>query len=108
MEQSDFYRRGIIFAHRGNLSEAKRCFEEALAAARQENAAELLMALLIHLANVYAALGEGEKALPLYQEVLSIQRAKRGEEVDQRAVGVTLVNLGNLCRENGETERARA
>jgi tetratricopeptide (TPR) repeat protein len=108
MEQSDFYRRGIIFAHRGNLGEAKRCFEEALAAARRGAATELLMAVLIHLANVYAALGEREKAVPLYQEVLSIQRTKNDEEVDQRAVGLTLVNLGNLCRENGEADRARA
>ncbi len=112
MEQSDSYRRGMIFFHRGDFNGAKRCFEEALSEARQGKAAEPLTAVLIHLANVHAALGEREKAGALYQEVLSLQREETGresgKEVNARAVGLTLVNLGNLSREKGEDERARA
>lgn len=103
MEQSDSYRRGMIFFHRRNFDGARRCFEQALAEARQEGGAGLT-AVLIHLANAYVALGEREKAGALYQEVLALQK----EETDQRAVGLTLVNLGNLSREKGEAERARA
>jgi tetratricopeptide (TPR) repeat protein len=110
MEQSDSYRRGMIFFHRGNFDGAKRCFEEALTEARQGKGAEL-MAVLIHLANVHAALGERDKAGALYHEVLFLQKeesGKEGAEADPRAVGLTLVNLGNLSRETGEAERARA
>lgn len=111
MEQSDSYRRGMIFFHRGDLDAAKRCFEAALREARREKGTEPLTAVLIHLANVHAALGEGEKAGAFYHEVLSLQKEeseKEGGEANQRAVGLTLVNLGNLSREKGEAERARA
>jgi tetratricopeptide (TPR) repeat protein len=108
MEESDSYRRGMIFLHRGNLEQAKYSFEEALVAARQEDARQPLTTVLIQLANVCAALGEGERAASLYQEVLSLQKERAGENDDPRAVGLTLVNLGNLSREKGEAERARA
>lgn len=107
MEQSDSYRRGMIFFHRGNLDGAKRCFEEAL----EEVAAgspEPLTTVLVQLANVHAALGEREKAALLYERVLALERKEDGMPVDLRAVGLTLVNLGNLFREKGERERAQA
>lgn len=111
MEQSDSYRRGMIFFHRGNFDGARRCFEAALTEAGQGKGSEPLTALLVQLANVHAALGEREEAARLYHEVLALQKeesGKEGREADPRAIGLTLVNLGNLSREKGEAERARA
>ncbi|HZR46487.1 MAG TPA: tetratricopeptide repeat protein [Candidatus Manganitrophaceae bacterium] len=108
-QQSDMYRRGMIFFHRGNLDGARRCFESALSEARQGKGADPLTAVLVQLANVYAALGERDRAGALYREVLSLQKEESEEGgADHRAVGLTLVNLGNLSREKGEAERARA
>jgi len=102
--ESDLYLNGMRFLHRRDYRSALRCFESALERARQREAHPKTFDLLITLGNINAQLGEAERARSFYQEVLHLQK----EDPDPHAIGLTLVNLGNLCRESGEWARARA
>lgn len=103
-EHSKSYLQGMIFFHRNDFEGARRCFEQALREERPGGNPGRLIPILGNLGNVYAALGDKEKARTYYREILELQK----QEPDAETIGQTLVNLGNLSRELGELERARA
>jgi tetratricopeptide (TPR) repeat protein len=103
-EPSPAFRRGEIYWHRGQLGQARRSFEEALAHERTLALPGRLMPVLLCLGSVHAAAGDRDAARRCFQEMLTLQR----EAPDEGLAGQALVNLGNLAREAGERERARA
>jgi tetratricopeptide (TPR) repeat protein len=103
-EPSPAFRRGEIYWHRGQLDQARRSFDEALAHERTLAVPGRLMPVLLSLGSVHAAEGDRDSARRCFQEVLALQR----EDRDEGMAGQALVNLGNLAREAGERERARA
>jgi tetratricopeptide (TPR) repeat protein len=103
-EPSAAFRRGEIYWHRGQLDQARRSFQEALAHERTSARPGQLMPVLLSLGSVHAAEGNRDAARGCFQEVLALQH----ESPDEAIAGQALVNLGNLAREAGEHERARA
>jgi tetratricopeptide (TPR) repeat protein len=100
----DAAQRGRIFLHRGDLAQARQCYEQAVAQARAETDPRGLPDSLGNLGNVCAMLGDRETAERCYREVLALQRERK----DQTAIGQTLTNLGNLHADAGQAERARS
>ena len=97
-------RRGEIFLHRGDLTQARRWYEQAVTEARDAGSLKALSDALGNLGNVCALLEDHTQAEAYYREVLEIQRTL--QEGD--AIGETLVNLGNLKTDIGQPEKARA
>src|SRR5438094_4206609 len=95
--------RGRIFLHRGDLAQARLCYEQALKDDRQDDS-RALSDTLGNLGNVCAMLGDYQEAEQCYREILDIQRRQQ----DKTAIGQTLVNLGNLQTEAGRHGRAKA
>jgi tetratricopeptide (TPR) repeat protein len=100
----DAFRKGMIFAHRGQFEIARRCFDEALLQARNEENTFRIAVVLGNLGNCLAVLGRAEEARSCYEEVLKLQK----QDSDVQTIGQTLVNLGNLSRELGEAKLAEA
>ena len=103
-EQSDQFRQGMIFMHRGQYEKAQRCLSGALAEERQTGDTARILPVLLNLGNASACSGNSEYAAECYREVLKLLKLAP----DNRVAGETLVNLGNLYRERNELERARA
>ena len=97
-------RRGEIFLHRGDLTQARLWYEQAVTEARGGGPLKALSDALGNLGNVCALLEDHTQAEACYREVLEIQRTL--QEGD--AIGETLVNLGNLKTDTGQPEKARA
>ncbi len=103
-QPSPLFLDGTRFLHRKDYASALRCFQAELARIGNTGFTEHRMGLLTHIGNLYAMMDEPVKAQAAYNEVLVLQR----EDADPRAIGLTLVNLGNLAREAGMIERAKA
>ena len=103
-EQSDQFRQGMIFMHRRQFDNAKRCFSNALAAEQETGDFSRTIPVLLNLGNASASFGDIEHAAECYREILELLRSWP----DSRVAGETLVNLGNVYREKDELERARA
>ncbi|MBI1824463.1 MAG: tetratricopeptide repeat protein [Nitrospirae bacterium] len=101
---SDSFRKGMIFAHRGQFETARSCFEDALSQERNGGDPKRLTVILGNLGNCLAVLGKAQEARTCYEEVLKLQH----QASDVRMIGQTLVNLGNLSRELGEAKLAEA
>lgn len=97
-------RRGEIFLHRGDLSQARIWYERAVGEARTSGSPLELIEALGNLGNVCAQLDMVGQAEACYREILEIQREGQGGN----ATGETLVNLGNLKADTGQPEMARA
>lgn len=97
-------RRGEIFLHRGNLTQARHWYEQAVIEGRNEGSPKDLSDALGNLGNVCALLQDHQKAEECYREVLEIQRTLQ----EGNTIGETLVNLGNLKTDTGQPEKARA
>ncbi|MFO0707726.1 MAG: tetratricopeptide repeat protein [Nitrospira sp.] len=102
MSEDDKHR-ARIFLHRGQLTQAKAAYEQAVADDRATGHRRELSASLGNLGNVCALSGDLDKAEACYREVLDIQRT----EQDRQAIAHTLVNLGNLHIGAGRPEKAR-
>ena len=96
--------RARIHLHRGNLTQARHWYGEAVQEARNNETGQALTTALGNLGNVCAQLGEYAEAEACYHEVLTLQR----REHDPSIVGETLVNLGNLKADTGQFETAKA
>jgi len=95
------YGSGFIARSAGRLRDAARLYEEAVALARRSSgvAPQALTNNLIGLGDVYAEAGTPERGLPLFAEVVDIERDDRRSR--QRAVllhsyGMALVDAGRL------------
>ena len=84
--------RGRIFLHRGQLTQARAAYEQAVADDRLAKDDRALSDSLGNLGNVCALSSDLDRAEACYKEVLTIQRT----ELNQEAIAHTLVNLGNL------------
>ncbi|TKB78598.1 MAG: tetratricopeptide repeat protein, partial [Nitrospira sp.] len=100
----DAAHRGRIFLHRGDLTQARQCYETAVSEDRARGDDRALSDSLGNLGNVCAMLGEVETAEGCYREALDLQRQRE----DRTAIGQTLTNLGNLHADSGRHERARS
>lgn len=80
--------RARIFLHRGQLTQAKAAYEQAIADDRLANDHRALSNSLGNLGNVCALSGDLSHAETCYKEVLTIQRT----ELDHHAIAHTLVN----------------
>lgn len=103
MSDTDYFSKGMIYLHRGDLKGALRFFELSLG--QEDRDVKKRVAILGNLGNVYAGLGDKENARIHYQQVLNLHREN---SIEAETVGQTLVNLGNLYREMGDIPRARA
>ena len=95
------YGSGFLARSSGRLREAALLHDEAIGLARRRTgvATQALTNNLIGLADVHAEAGEPERGLPLFEEVLEIEREDRHSR--QRAVllhayGMALVDAGRL------------
>jgi DNA-binding SARP family transcriptional activator len=91
------YGSGVVARTSGKLAEAARLYEEAVALARQVAGGTALTNNLIGLAEVYSEAGTPARGLPLYEEVLELERDDQHSR--QRAVllhsyGMALVDAG--------------
>ncbi|HEX2056255.1 MAG TPA: tetratricopeptide repeat protein, partial [Nitrospiraceae bacterium] len=93
-----------IFLHRGDIPQARACWESAVADDRAAGNTAALSDSLGNLGNACALAGDFSTAEQCYREVLSIQRT----EQDMHAVAHTLVNLGNLHVGAGAPGKAHA
>lgn len=92
-----------IFLHRGQLDQAKACYEHAVQDDRAGQDESALSDSLGNLGNVCAMSGDFDGAELCYREVLVIQRRQQ----NLSAVGQTLVNLGNVQMDADRPDRAR-
>ena len=97
-------RRGEIFLHRGDLTQARLWYAQAVTETRDLESPKALSDALGNLGNVCALLEDFQQAEACYREVLDIQRDLQEGDV----IGETLVNLGNLKIDTGQPEKARA
>jgi len=102
MSENDKHR-ARIFLHRGDIAQARAAYARAVQDDRAGAASQSLSDSLGNLGNVCAMMGDHEEAARCYREVLAIQREQR----DLHAIGQTLVNLGNLQTEAGDSVQAR-
>ena len=75
----DHKHRGRIFLHRGQLTQAKVAYEQAVADDRLAEDARALSDSLGNLGNVCALSGDLEHAEACYREVLAIQRTEQNQ-----------------------------
>jgi len=94
---------GVVAFYRGDQLEARRCFEEALSAARQSGSRQSEANLLNNLGAVAGDQGDLQSALGFFKEALSI-RAETGDRIGE---GLALNNLGVVARDLGDYPAAR-
>jgi predicted ATPase/DNA-binding SARP family transcriptional activator len=94
---------GEVGRMRGDLAEAERRFQEALAAAREAGPAWIVGASLIYLGSLAALGGDDARATDLYAEALAESR-RAGL---RRGLAFATNEMGNAARARGDLERAR-
>ena len=95
---------GAIHWERGHISEAERCFAEALGMARQLDDSLMLARASNNLASVAHLQGRSDEAAALYRgALLAYQRMG-----DRRGMAETYHNLGFAYRQAGEWKEAEA
>ncbi|MGQ0809736.1 MAG: tetratricopeptide repeat protein [Nitrospiraceae bacterium] len=99
----DHKHRARIFLHRGDLSQARQCLEQAVADDRESRDRTALSDSLGNLGNTCALLNDFATAEQCYREVLALQRMLH----NSHTIAHTLVNLGNLLVGAGHSSKAR-
>jgi predicted ATPase/DNA-binding SARP family transcriptional activator len=94
---------GEVGRMRGDLAEAERRFEAALAAAREAGPTWIVGASLIYLGSLAALQGDDARATDLYAEALAESR-RAGL---RRGLAFASNEMGNVARARGDLERAR-
>jgi tetratricopeptide (TPR) repeat protein len=94
---------GEVGRMRGDLAEAERRFEAALAAARQAGPTWIVGASLIYLGSLTALQGDDARATDLYAEAIAESR-RAGL---RRGLAFARNEMGNVARARGDLERAR-
>ncbi|MFP4395611.1 MAG: tetratricopeptide repeat protein, partial [Anaerolineales bacterium] len=95
---------GTAYRNIGNARQAIAYYEQALAAAREQEDRWGEGVWLGNLGNAYADLGQTQRAIDFYEQALAIDR----EVGYRRGEGIRLGNLGNRYADLGETARAIA
>jgi len=93
---------GTAHFERGNTTEARGYFEQALGISRELGQRRWESIALGNLANAYAAVGEVARAIELYEQLLAISR----EMGDRLGEATSLTNIGNAYSALGDTRRA--
>jgi tetratricopeptide (TPR) repeat protein len=102
LEQGSVGNLGTAYRSLGRVAEAIRCYEQALAIAREVSDRSNEGIWLGNLANCYTDLGETRRAIELYEQALAIAR----EIGDRSGEGAWLGGLASCYRVLGETRRA--
>ncbi len=106
---------GILHSDQNRMGEARKAYEEALAAYRKLAAANPdtylpnVVAMLTNLGNLHRDQNRMEEALKAYEEALDayLKLAAANPDTDLPNVVATLNNLGNLHRDQNRMEEAR-
>ena len=102
LEQRSVGDLGSAYRSLGRVGEAIRCYEQALAIAREIGNRSGEGTWLGNLANCYSTLGQTRRAIELYEQALAIAR----EIGDRSGEGTRLGNLAICYASLGQTQRA--
>jgi tetratricopeptide (TPR) repeat protein len=102
LQQRSIGNLGTAYRLLGRVGEAIRCYEQALAIARQIGGRYYEGVWLGNLANCYYVVGQTQRAIDFYEQALAIAR----QISDRSNEGVWLGNLASCYYDVGQTQRA--
>ena len=93
---------GLEYRDRGDIDEARKCFDEQLSISRELNNSRGVSLALVNLGNAGLALGDTNEAIKHYEEAIEISR----QIADVQAEGLALGNLGRAYMQTRDWNRA--
>ncbi|MBN2050569.1 MAG: hypothetical protein JW760_09010 [Spirochaetales bacterium] len=96
--KQDFNRLGISYSLFGRYAEARRAFQQAVSLDRT------YLPALVNSANLELISGSTEKAIPIYEKVITDM--EKSERVEADTYGKLLLNLARAYFETGEIDKA--